>query len=103
VNKWAEERLRQVLSSFTYKWNDAKLIVTELKDFKGESSVSIRKGKKIVSYDYSVKLQWQIDMYDNDGKSIFATTSGSYELPEVSNEEDEWEVRVSLGEDKQNI
>lgn len=42
-------------------------------------------------------------MYDNDGKSIFATTSGSYELPEVSNEEDEWEVRVSLGEDKQNI
>jgi activator of HSP90 ATPase len=92
-----------VLSGFTYKWNDAKLIITELKDFKGESSVSIRKGKKIVSYDYSVKLQWQIDMYDNDGKSIFATTNGTYELPEVSNEEDEWEVRVSLGEDKQNI
>jgi activator of HSP90 ATPase len=65
-----------VLSGFTYKWNDAKLIITELKDFKGESSVSIRKGKKIVSYDYSVKLQWQIDMFDNDGTTIFATTKG---------------------------
>ncbi len=65
-----------MLSGFTYKWNDAKLIITELKDFKGESSVSIRKGKKIVSYDYSVKLQWQIDMFDNDGTTIFATTKG---------------------------
>jgi activator of HSP90 ATPase len=33
--------------------------ITEVKSFKGESSINIRKGKKIVSYDYNVKLKWQ--------------------------------------------
>lgn len=79
------------------------MIISEIKNFKGESSVSIRKGKKIVAYDYQITLAWQIDMMDKDGKSVVATTKGSYELPEVSNEEDEWEVRISLGEDKQSM
>ncbi len=101
VNKWAEERLKQVLSGFTYKMNDATMSITEIKTFKGESSVSIRKGKKIVAYDYSLVLAWQVEMADKN--SVFATLKGSYELPEVSNEEELWEVRVTMGEDKQGI
>lgn len=101
VNKWAEEKLRTVLSGFKYKWNDAEMIITDIKEFKGESSVSIRKGKKIVAYDYQLTLAWQIDMRDKD--TIIATTKGLYELPEMSNEEDEWEVRVTMGEDKSSI
>lgn len=62
VNKWAEERLKQVLSSFSYKMNDATMTITEIKTFKGESSVSIRKGKKIVAYDYSLVLAWKVEM-----------------------------------------
>ena len=30
----------------------------EIKEFKGEASVSIRKGKKIVAYDYAITLAW---------------------------------------------
>lgn len=90
-----------MLSGFKYKWEDAVMIITEIKTFKGDSSVSVRKGKKIVAYDYQITLAWQIDMMDKDGKTVIATTKGSYEMPEVSNEEDVWEVRVSLGEDKQ--
>lgn len=97
VNKWAEERLKQVLSGFVYKWNDATMTVTEIKTFKGESSVSIRKGKKIVAYDYSIVLAWQVEMTDKD--KVFATLKGTYELPEVCNEEEQWEVRVTMGED----
>lgn len=95
VNKWAEELMKAILSGFKHSWNDAHLSVTEIKSFKGESSVSIRKGKKIISYDYAVTLSWRVDMNDKDGKSI-ANGSGTFELPEVSNEEtmDSWEVRV---------
>lgn len=77
------------------------MTITEIKTFKGESSVSIRKGKKIVAYDYSLVLAWQVDMMDAD--KVFANLKGSYELPEVSNEEEQWEVRVTMGEDKQGI
>jgi activator of HSP90 ATPase len=101
VNKWAEEKLRNVLSGFKYKWQDAEMIITEIKEFKGESSVSIRKGKKIVAYDYQIILVWQIDMRDKD--AVIATAKGQYEFPEMSNEEDEWEVRITMGEDKQSI
>jgi hypothetical protein len=43
-------------------------------------------------------------MLDKDGKTMFAqTTKGTYELPEVSNEEAQWEVRVTMGDDPENI
>jgi activator of HSP90 ATPase len=96
--------MRTIISGFTHQWNDANLMVKEIKSFKGESSVSIRKGKKIVSYDYAITLSWQVDMNDKEGKSI-ASCSGTYELPEISNEEtiDSWEVRVQYEKDDQNL
>jgi hypothetical protein len=40
-------------------------------------------------------------MFDVDGKTSYATSQGTYVLPEMSFEEaDNWEVRVSYGEDK---
>ena len=32
--------------------NDAELRIVEITNLKGESSVSIRKGKKIIQYEY---------------------------------------------------
>ena len=48
VAKWSEETLKKTLSSFTNCYNDAELKIVEIATLKGESSVSIRKGKKIV-------------------------------------------------------
>lgn len=92
--------MRSVISGFKHSWNDAHLKVKEIKSFKGESSVSIRKGKKIVAYDYAITLSWQVDMNDKDGKSI-ANCTGTYDLPEISNEEtmESWEVRVQYQQD----
>jgi activator of HSP90 ATPase len=98
VGKWAEDKMRSILSGFTYKFNDATLTIKEIKTFKGEASVSVRKGKKIIAYDYDIKLLWRVEMKDSEGK-VIANTEGHYELPEVSNEEDEWEVRVSVQKD----
>ena len=71
-------------------------------DLKGEASVSIRKGKKIVAYDYNFKLKWECIFKDGEGKEV-ASMKGQFELPEVSNDidddGDEWEVRPSIKED----
>ena len=64
---------------------------------KGESGVSIRKGKKIVSYDYNISIKWRCSMTAMEGGHEVAFCEGAYEMPEVSNEEEwqDWEVRVT--------
>lgn len=104
VDAWANETLRAVISGFTHTMNDATLSITEIASLNGESSVSIRKGKKIISFDYNMSLKWKIRLADTDGNQV-ATMDGKYELPEVSNEDewDEWEVRNEYGEDENNL
>lgn len=50
--------------------------------------MSIRKGKKIVAYDYSALLKWECSLRDGEGKEV-ASLKGSYELPEVSSDIDD--------------
>ena len=58
VAKWSEDTLRATLAQFTHTMNDATFSVGEITKLSGESSVSIRKGKKIISFDYSIALDW---------------------------------------------
>jgi len=104
VTKWADDTLKEVVSTFKTKIADAHIKITEVKEFKGEASVSIRKGKKIVQFDYSMKLCWEALLLDKDDV-LTAKLTGMYELPEVSNDEeyDKWEVRNVYLEDKHNM
>ena len=104
VNTWAGDTLRKVLSAFTHKMNDSTLSITEITTLNGESSVSIRKGKKLISFDYQLVLKWKVVLADADGNQV-SSVEGKYELPEVSNDDEwaEWEVRVEYGEDKDNL
>ena len=43
VAKWSEDTLRSALSLFYFKFNNATLTIKEVKELRGESSVSIRK------------------------------------------------------------
>jgi activator of HSP90 ATPase len=49
--------------------------VTTVDKLKGEASISIRKGKKIVSYDYNTVLKWECILKDGEGNSV-ATMKG---------------------------
>lgn len=106
VSKWADERLKEILGSFKYEFPGGNLKVIEIKDFKGESSISIRKGKKIVSYDYNTKLKWECIFKDGEGNEV-GNIQGTYEMPEISNDidddGDEWEIRTSVTDDKNNL
>lgn len=96
VDKWSDETLKKVLSLFQYKFEKATLSITEVKDLKGESSVSIRKQKKIVTYEYSCKLLWKVDMGDDSNTKVIGSISGEYFIPEISNDilddGEEWDI-----------
>ena len=96
--------MRKTLGLFTHSMSDSTLSVTEVTTLNGEASVSIRKGKKIISFDYNIVLKWKIVLADADGNSV-SEVEGKYEMPEVSNDDewDEWEVRVEYGEDPDNL
>jgi activator of HSP90 ATPase len=78
-----------------------------VKDLKGESSVSIRKQKKIVTYEYSTKLLWKCDMGDESNSKVVGSISGEYFMPEISNDmlddEEEWEVNCSIKEGDETL
>ena len=104
VAKWSEDTLKKILSSFTHTFNDTVLKITEISSLKGESSVSIRKAKKLILYEYQIKLKWELNLNDNEG-NVVSKCEGTYELPEMSNEDDwqEWEVRVVYTRDEHDL
>jgi len=96
VDKWSEETLKRILSLFYYKQDRATYKIKEIKDFKGESSISIRKGKKIVTYEYAVKLVWTCDLADEQKTKVIGSVEGEIAFPEISNDEDDWDYEVSI-------
>jgi activator of HSP90 ATPase len=104
VGDWSNNTLRAALSAFKHTMNDATFSIVEITTLTGEASVSIRKGKKIISFDYNIVLKWQCVLADSDGHQI-SKVEGKYELPEVANdtEWEDWECRVEYGEDPDNL
>ena len=64
---WSNDTLRSILSNFKHVMNDATLSIIEITKLEGESSVSIRKGKKLISFEYVISLKWQCVLADQDG------------------------------------
>jgi len=66
----------------------------------------VRKGKKIVTYEYSVKLVYKIDLSDEANTKSIGSVEGQFEFPEISNDVlddgEEWEINASIskGEDE---
>lgn len=98
--------MKEVLGSFKHTFGGGELRVTQVSNFKGEASVSIRKGKKIISYDYNIKVKWECIFRDGEGNEV-GMIKGEYEMPEVSNDieddGDDWEVKPTVSDDKNNL
>ena len=80
-----------------------------MKSIKGDAEVNVRKGKKLVTYDYNLKLGWKLELFekgDSDGNGkVVSVCEGTYEFPEISNDEEEdgWECYISWSQDKDNL
>ncbi len=70
MGKWAEERMKEILSSFSYGFPGGNFRVTELGKFGGEASLSIRKRKNIAIYDFNCKLKWELTLLDGEGNIV---------------------------------
>lgn len=70
VGKWAEERIKEVLGGFTNQVAGGEFRVTAVDKLQGEASISIRKGKKIVSYDFNSVMKWELTLRDGDGNEV---------------------------------
>ena len=44
--------------------NDATMTIQEITTLTGEASVSIRKGKKLVTFEYQIVLKWKVVLAD---------------------------------------
>ena len=68
--------------------------------------MSIRKGKKIVAYDFNCNLKWEMTIKDGDN-NLIGTLKGTYELPEISSDiddsGDDYEIRTSIKEDPNKL
>lgn len=101
--------MKELVSTFKHNFKDGFLKVTEVKDFKGEASCSIRKGKKIVSFEYKMQLKWELHMIESADKpeNVIGKIKGEWEWPDVSHDVledgDEWEVRTSIDEDEKKL
>jgi activator of HSP90 ATPase len=108
VQKWSDDTLKEIVSTFKFEQGDTVLKIVDVKNCKGDAEVNVRKGKKLVTYDYNIKLGWELNLMEKvgtaDAKTV-GTMEGTYEFPEVSNDEEEdgWECNVSFGKDEQKL
>jgi activator of HSP90 ATPase len=106
VNSWhweeknytshAKEYLHNQLSDLTVDAQPVTIHFNNTKNFDGDVYTNIRKGKKIVGYDFKLDLQWSASTEGGE------TVTGSVHLPEVSTEVDggQYEFQVSLNASK---
>lgn len=81
LNKWSQDKLHELFDDFKHTVPNGSLRIIQC-EIKGDSSISIRKGKKIFSFDFDIDLKWKIDLKENDDESAI---NGHFKLPEVSN------------------
>lgn len=62
--------MKEILGGFAYKFPGGEIKIISVEKINGEASVSLRKGKKIVSYDYNATLKWELSAKDGEGNEV---------------------------------
>jgi Activator of Hsp90 ATPase, N-terminal len=107
LTAWAKERLSALVKGFNIDLpgGHCKIVNVELT---GEASASIRKGKKLLFFDFKVKALWEGQLVDTEGK-VLGTGDGEILIPELDqdnaggisspDEPGDYEVKVTAAED----
>lgn len=93
-NKWSKEKLQELFGSFKHTVPCGTLEVTNA-EINGEASISIRKGKKIYAFDFTMTLKWSITLKEGEDEQ---KVTGEFSFPEISNIalDDGEEVQINL-------
>lgn len=91
---WANGRLKELLEEIKVEIPSGEAKVTQV-ELQGDSSISIRKGKKIVTYSYEAWLDWEGKLMSSSGE--IASCTGKVHLPDICPlSEPDYEVEYSL-------
>ena len=93
-NKWSKDKIQEYIGKFKHTVPGGSLEVTDC-DIEGEASISIRKGKKICSFDFEITLKWAVTLGSGDEKT---KVTGTFKLPEVSTAvyDDEEDLQINI-------
>jgi activator of HSP90 ATPase len=103
-NKWSKDKLEDYIGKFKHTVPGGSLEVTEC-EIEGEASISIRKGKKIYSYDFQITLKWTVTLKEGETES---KVTGIFKFPEISNavydddEEFQIDIEYKTGEESRD-
>lgn len=103
LTAWAAARLRELLTTMDVDLPGGTFKITDITELKGDASASIRKGKKLLFFDFDIKGQWEGEIVDGEG-DMLATADGEWHIPEIDQDTDlddpaECEVRVTTDKD----
>eukprot|EP00455_Lapot_gusevi_P043706 TRINITY_DN534_c0_g1_i1.p1 TRINITY_DN534_c0_g1~~TRINITY_DN534_c0_g1_i1.p1 ORF type:complete len:138 (+),score=24.55 TRINITY_DN534_c0_g1_i1:97-510(+) len=93
---WSTGKLRDLFSDIKLQDDTASVAVTEVSKLTGESSVNLRKGKKIYVYEFQAKLKWRGRLAGEEKES-----EGTASLSEISSDEETPEITISS--DNENL
>lgn len=107
LTPWAKERLSTLIKGFNIDLpgGHCKIVNVELT---GDASASIRKGKKLLFFDFKVKALWEGQLVDSEG-NVTGSGDGEILIPELDqdnaggisspDEPGEYELKVSAADD----
>ena len=83
VSSWATSRLKELINECKFEAEGTKVTIKEITNIMGDvicldiqSSVNIRKGKKLVEYDYNITAELTGDSFEGTVNIVMDSVSG---------------------------
>lgn len=106
MTAWAKEHLASLVKGYNIDLpgGHVKIVNVELT---GEASASIRKGKKIMFFEWKVKALWEGQLLDDEG-AVLGAGDGEINIPDLDQDncgvaedggDGDYEVKVSMSDD----
>jgi len=105
LTEWSKERLAELLVGIVAMDEGSSsgwCKTTKLEKCSGDVTVQSRKQKKFPLYELEIKLKWEGQLWDEDGK-VKAEGSGHVKIPDLSEETyDDLEMTIVLDDEKKD-
>jgi activator of HSP90 ATPase len=66
---WANDKLNELLNALEFNLPGGSVRLKTV-EAKGQSSYSVRKGKKILTFNYEIDIDWEAMLKDGEGNSL---------------------------------
>ena len=103
LNEWAGDRMKELLCGFDVDVPAGSLRILDITEMRGDASITVRKGRKLMFFDFVVKGTWEGELVDAEG-NVLGTGDGEWEIPDLDqdtdlDDPDEFQVFVKAAHD----